>query len=134
MLLLRNRIAGTVLALVGLIFLAVGAYLMVSSGWGMATATVTSCQARLTGNGTGRHSASVCQVTWDDAGATHDGSVTFSGGGAHYPGESLPVRVHGDQVALPAPLWARLGTLGVGAAALAGGLVLALRRPRRGLP
>ena len=134
MLLLRNRIAGTVLALVGLIFLAVGAYLMVSAGWGTATATASSCQARMTGTGSARHPQSVCQVTWVDAGVTHDGSVTFSGARAHYPGESFAVHVHGDQVALPSPLWARLGTLGVGAAALAGGPVLALRRPRRGLP
>jgi hypothetical protein len=128
---LRNRVAGTVLALVGLIFLVVGGYLTVSSGWGTASATATACEARSTGTGSGRHRASVCQVTWAYAGATHDGSVTFSGGSAHYPGESFPVNVNGDQVALPSPLWARIGTLAVGAVALAGGLVLALRRPRR---
>jgi hypothetical protein len=131
---LRNRIAGTVLALVGLIFLVVGGYLVVSAGWGTATATATSCGGSYVGTGTGRHRQTICQVTWDDGGRTHDGSVIFSGRSAHYPGESFEVHVDGDQVALPSPLWARIGTLAVGAVALAGGLVLALRRPRRGLP
>lgn len=134
MLQLRNRIAGTVLALVGLIFLVVGGYLTVSSGWGTATATATSCGGSYVGAGSGRHRQTICQVTWGDGGTTHDGSVTFSGGGPHYPGETFEVRVNGDQVALPSPLWARIGTLAVGAVALVGGLVLALRRPGRGLP
>jgi haloacetate dehalogenase len=44
LLLLRNRIAGAVIALVGLIFTTVGVYLMVSAGWQTTTATVTSCR------------------------------------------------------------------------------------------
>jgi hypothetical protein len=126
---LRNRIVGGFIAAVGLVFLAVGVYLLITSGWATATATVTSCQSRIAGTGSSRHSESVCQVTWTDAGVAHAGSVTMAGR-AVGAGRTLSVRVHGDQVALPSPLWVRLGTLGVGLAAVTGGLVLALRRPR----
>jgi hypothetical protein len=128
-LLLRNRIAGTVISLVGLIFLAVGAYLLVTAGWKTTTATVTACRSGYTGTGTGRHIQDVCQVTWTDGGATRDGSVGFGGRANVGPGQTLSVHVNGGQVALPSPLWVRLGTLGVGLVALVAGLLLAFRRP-----
>jgi hypothetical protein len=72
-------------------------------------------------------SQNVCQATWTDAGVTRSGSVTFAGNRGPGVGATFTAQVHGDQVALPAPLWARVGTLAVGAILLAVGLVLLLR-------
>jgi len=120
---------------VGLIFAASGGYLFVSAGWQPATATATSCHTSTTGSGTGtgtrnrsgRRVQQVCEVTWNDAGVVHTGSLT-SGGNGMTVGRPFPVRVHGDQVALPSSLWVRAGTLALGVVLLGGGLVLALRR------
>jgi hypothetical protein len=129
-LLLRNRFAGVVIALVGLIFVAVGGFLFVSAGWQPATATATSCHSSFTGTGSKRHIQRACQVTWSDGGVAHTGSLTFGGGRSVTVGQQFPVRVHGDQVALPSALWVRVGTLGLGVVLLGGGLLLALRRLR----
>jgi hypothetical protein len=134
-LLLRSRAVGVVIALVGLIFAATGVYLFVSAGWQPATATATSCHTSTTGSGTGigtrnrsgRRTQQVCEVTWNDGGVVRTGSLT-SGGKSMTVGQPFPVRVHGDEVALPSSLWVRVGTLALGVVLLGGGLVLALRR------
>ncbi len=130
MLVLRNRIVGVFIAVVGLVFFAVGGYLIVSSTWHTTTATATACRANFTGTGSPRHVQNVCDVTWTDGGTRRTGSVTFSGSANVALGQPFPVHVNGDQVALPAPAWVRYGTLGLGAVLLAAGLRLALRRPR----
>jgi hypothetical protein len=131
--LLRNRIAGAVMAVIGLIFLIVGAYLMVSSTWGTATATATSCQGQILHTGSSRRSQIVCQATWTDAGVQHSGSVTFPGTHGPGVGGTFTANVHGDQMSLPTPLWARLVTIAVGAVLLAVGLLLSFRRRPTGV-
>jgi hypothetical protein len=137
---LRNRIAGIMLTIVGAIFLAIGVFMMVSAGWTTTTATAGTCvlgsDTIRPGTGTGVHSSTRrsyhddCQVTWLDAGATRTATLNTERTGVR-AGDTFAVKVSGDNVALPSPLWYRLVTLGVGTVAVAGGLILALRRPRR---
>jgi hypothetical protein len=129
---LRNRIVGIVLTAVGAVFLIVGVFMMISSGWTTTTATAGSCL--LHGQTTGSsHTTQVytdyCQMTWVDAGVTHTGMLDTGKTNVH-PGQTFTVKVSGDSIAMPAPLWYRLVTLGVGVVAVAGGLTLALRRTR----
>ncbi len=132
MLRLRNRIVGIFLTVFGAIFIAVGVFMTVSGGWTTTTATAGGCVLRFdeTGNTPGhRQTHDDCQVTWVDSGVTHTGLLNTQQNNVH-PGQTFTVKVSGDNVTLPSPLWARLGTLGIGAVAVAGGLTLALRRPR----
>lgn len=129
---LLNRIAGIFLTIIGATFLIIGVFMMISAGWTTTTATAGACVLRFdeTGNTPGhRQTHDDCQVTWVDSGVTHTGLLNTQRNNVH-PGQVFTVKVSGDNVALPSPLWARLGTLGVGAVAVAGGLTLALRHPR----
>jgi hypothetical protein len=128
---LRNRIVGIVLTAVGGVFLIVGVFMMISSGWKTTTATAGSCvlQSRTTGaSQTARVYTDYCEMTWIDAGVTHTGMLDTGQTNVH-PGETFTARVSGDSIAMPSPLWYRLVILVVGVVAVGGGLTLALRRP-----
>jgi hypothetical protein len=128
---LRNRVAGIFTTVLGAIFLIVAVFMFVSSGWTTTTATAGGCVPRAeSGSGTTTHVyRDYCQMTWVDAGVTHTGMLDTGQTNVH-PGKTFTVKVSGDSIAMPSPLWYRLVILGVGAAAVAGGLTLALRRPR----
>jgi hypothetical protein len=129
---LRNRIVGIFLTVFGAIFIAVGVFMMVSAGWTTTTATAGACVVRLDTSGSSSNRRTYhddCQVTWVDAGVTHTETLNTQRTNVH-PGDTFTVKVNGDNVALPSPLWGRLATLGVGVVAVAGGLTLALRRSR----
>jgi hypothetical protein len=129
---LRGRIAGIFLTVIGAIFLIIGVFMMVSAGWTTTTATADGCVLRINttqGNSSHLSTHDDCQMTWVDGGVTHTGLLNTQRNNVH-PGQVFTVKVSGDNIALPSPLWARWGTLGVGALAVAGGLTLALRRSR----
>ncbi|MEV6812968.1 DUF3592 domain-containing protein [Micromonospora sp. NPDC051296] len=104
--------------LVGLVFLTVGGLLLVSQSWDRATGTVQECTTRVerTAGTTGR-TVQTCTISWQAADGPHTAPVDI-GGSATAPGQSVELRVNGDNVALATPGW-------VGAATAAGGLAMA---------
>jgi hypothetical protein len=129
--LLRGRIVGGFVALVGLIFTIVGVGLLATAGWTHTHATVVGqCSTRLSGSGSGRTVQQTCAVTWQDAGVSHTGQLTVSQNTPIYPGSVLDVQAHGDNVAQPSPMWIRVGTLILGLVLVATGLIVIFRAGR----
>jgi hypothetical protein len=129
---LRGRIAGIFLTVIGAIFLIIGVFMMVSAGWTTTTATADGCVLRINttqGNSSHLSTHDDCQMTWVDGGVRHTAMLNTERNNVQ-PGQTFTVKVSGDNIALPSPLWGRLGTLAVGAVAVIGGLALAVRRPR----
>ena len=128
---LLRRLAAVVVAVIGLIFLIVGGWSLVSQGWDRAEGTVGQCQSRVTRTGTGAGSSrteQLCEVTWQADGASHQ--TTLNTGRANLsPGEIIPLRVKGDQAVIETPLWVGAGSAGLGAVLIVVAVVL-LRRQR----
>ncbi len=129
---LFRRFAFIAIGLVGLIFLVVGAWLLLSLGWARATGTVEQCRAETVRTGAGptnTRTDQVCEVTWEADGVSRSASVNL-GPGDMAPGETVELRVRGDSAVAATPAW-------VGAASAAGGAALVavavlLMRRRRG--
>jgi hypothetical protein len=130
---LRGRLVGVALALVGLVFTIVGIALVATANWTTVEGTVAGqCQARFTGTvgSPGRHVQHICPVTWTYAGATHTAPVTLNQKRALYPGTRLTLQVSGDSATEPSPTWVRVGILVLGILLLAGGVLVLLRSRR----
>lgn len=101
---------------------------MVSQSWTETTGAIQSCTAQLAGGpGPGRHTQQNCVVTWPDGATTRTGSIVLTGAVTH-PGQSVRLRVHGNDVAVPTPAWEGYLAVGIGVVLIAGGAVVAVRR------
>jgi len=127
---LFSRIAGIVLALVGIVALVIGAVLLASQRWPLVRATVQSCQTHVTDTGSSRSSTTDCAMVWQDDAGIHTATVGFGGQGPRTP--TVGIRVHGSTAVEATPLWLPWGVLGVGVGlAGAGGVVFARSLRRR---
>ncbi|PZG16724.1 hypothetical protein C1I95_16995, partial [Micromonospora craterilacus] len=126
-----RRGALIVFGLVGLVFLTVGGWLLASQSWDRATGTVQECTTRIerTAGTTGR-TVQTCTISWQAADGPHTTRVDI-GGSATVPGQSVELRVSGDNVVLATPGWVGAAT-GAGGLAMAGtAAVLLVRQHRR---
>jgi hypothetical protein len=80
---------------------------------------------RTTGHSSTAHQR--CVVTWSG----RSGTVDFAAGDNHAVGEPVRLRAHGSTVVEDSSPWVGYGLLALGVLLVAGGLVFALRRPRR---
>jgi hypothetical protein len=129
---IMRKFAVVVITVVGLIFLGVGIFLMITSSWTPADGLVQSCQTR-TSFSSSSHTRTYqqdCMVTWQADGQTHTSSVTF-GGASIGPGSHVMLRVHGDAATEAAPAWAGYLFAGLGVAALGAVGFVSMRRRRR---
>ncbi len=125
------RLIGSVAAAtVGLIFLLVGFNLLATQGWTSATGTVQSCTSSYTGSGSSRQLQKSCDVTWTEGGVAHKLNVNF-GTKSAANGQTVQLKVNGDNALLPAPLWVALLTFLVGLALVVLCIYLFLRSRRR---
>ncbi|WP_433533261.1 hypothetical protein ACQPYA_15290 [Micromonospora sp. CA-263727] len=121
---------GLILAgLVGLVFLVVGGWLLVSQGWDRATGEVQSCTTRVERTGTTTRTVQHCTVSWQAADGPHTASVDVSGSGT-LPGEAMDLRVNGDNVVVATPAWLGVATAAGGLAMVGTAAVLLLRQRR----
>jgi len=126
-----RRLAGGIIAAVGLIFLIIGILFMIGRSWPTATGTVGQCVMSTTYSGANhsRTQHDECTVTWTYQGRQHTTSIDF--GARHAAGQPVTLRVHGNQAIEDTPGWVSAIMLGVGIVLLLAGLGLALL-PRRG--
>jgi hypothetical protein len=118
------RLAGPIVAgIVGLIFVVVGAGLVVSQGWETVTGTASTCQTRTerTGNSPSHRDHTTCQMNWRNAAGEDHGTTIDFGGRAVTNGETVELRVNGDTAVEAAPAWLAWGSLVVGVALVGGG-------------
>lgn len=126
-----SRVAPIAIGVVGLIFFASGVFSLVSQGWTPVTGTVGACTPRVAHTGTSsRTTTYTCDVTWQAAGRTHTGLVDMGAVRAH-AGQSVPLRVQGDAVALATAWWVGAGETTLGTLLVAVAVVLVIRRRRR---
>jgi hypothetical protein len=130
---LFRRVGGLIIGVVGIIFLVSGLSLILSQNWTRTTGTVQSCTARLIHTGTSSHSQQDCTVTWRDGNVSHTSTVTV-GVKPRYPGQSVPLRVHGDTAAEPTPRWEGWVVGGAGLVLFGTGVVLVWPRRNRPTP
>jgi hypothetical protein len=133
---LFRRLAGIVVALVGVIFLVIGILEISSQSWTLTTATVQSCTPRIvtSNSGSGRiHTDYYCQVSWQDGGASHTATIDL-GTKTKNVGQSQQLRVHGDSAAVPTPGWLGWVFGGLGILLLASGVWLVWPRRRASVP
>jgi hypothetical protein len=114
---LFRRLAFIVITVIGLIFLIVGGWMLISQGWDRASGTVGQCQTQFSRTQPGRSSNRVehiCDVTWQAGGASHRATVNM-GSDEVAPGEIVALRVNGDQAVAETPLWLGAASAGLGA-------------------
>ncbi|WP_117212211.1 DUF3592 domain-containing protein [Allorhizocola rhizosphaerae] len=130
---LARRFAFVAIGLVGLIFLVIGGWLLLSLAWVPATGTVGACQTHNVRTGTSptsKRTEHVCQVTWEADGGTHRASVNL-GTDDVAPGQTVELRVNGDDAVVATPAWLGAATAAAGAALIAVAAILMLRARRR---
>jgi hypothetical protein len=126
-----SRLASIAIGAVGLLFFVVGVFSLLSQGWTPVTGTVGACTQRVAHNGTSsRTTTYTCDVAWQAAGRTHTSSVGM-GAGRAYAGQSVPLRVHGDNVAIQTPWWIGAGETALGSLLVSIAVVRVIRQRRR---
>ena len=128
---LFHRLGFILIAGVGLIFLLVGGWLLVSQSWDKASGTVGQCQTRTVHAQPGQTRSrveQVCDVTWEAAGASHTATVAMDRNDVA-PGEIVDLRVNGDAAVLATPVWVGAGSAGLGTVLLVVSFVM-MRRAR----
>jgi hypothetical protein len=113
---LFHRLGFILIAIVGLIFLVVGGWLLVSQSWDQASGTVGQCQTRTVHTQPGKTTSrveQVCDVTWAAGGSSHTATITMGQTGV-VPGEIVDLRVLGETAVLATPMWMGVGSAGLG--------------------
>ena len=130
-----HRAGKILLGLVGLVFLTIGVWLLVSLSWDRATGVVQDCTTRVerTGTGTSTRTVQVCTVSWQAADGPRSASLEINGSDT-LPGESVELRVSGGQAVVATPAWGGVATAAGGLAMVGTSAVLLVRRrrPREG--
>jgi hypothetical protein len=128
---LFRRIATVVAAVIGLIFLGIGATQLLSLTWTAVDATVGECTAHtVNGSGTGRSFTQNCVLTWVHAGATRSATVDL-GPGMPKTGQTIGLRVSGDTVVVATSPWIGVGLVALGAVLVVLATVAVIRSRRR---
>jgi len=92
---------------------------------------VQDCRARVVANGTSnRHTDVTCTVTWTADGASHTADVGVAERNL-YPGQTVDLRVSGDQAREDSPAWVGPAVGGFGVALIAIGAIVLVRQRRR---
>jgi hypothetical protein len=127
-----RKFSAVVITAVGLVFLGVGIFLMISNTWTPADGLVQSCLTRMSSSSSSgaRTFQQDCVVTWQVDGQTHTSNVTF-GGASMRPGSHAKLRVHGDTATEAAPAWVGYFFTGLGIAAVGGVAYFSVRKRRR---
>ena len=133
-----HRAGKILLGLVGLVFLTIGVWLLVSLSWDRATGVVQDCTTRVERTspgttGTSTRTVQVCTVSWQAADGPRSASLEINGSDT-LPGESVELRVSGGQAVVATPAWVGVATAAGGLAMVGTSAVLLVRRrrPREG--
>jgi hypothetical protein len=128
--LLRHFVPG-IMGVIGLIFVIVGGWMLVSQSWDKASGTVGQCQTQTTRTDRSSRVEYICDVSWDSGGTSHRTTVNM-GRADVAPGETIELRVNGDQAVVATPVWFGAASAAIGAALVALAVVLFRRSRSKG--